>query len=115
MRWSLSATMILIPTVAFAQPKAEPPTVKLPKLIPAAEPVPALKYKLLPDLRDTTTGNALVLYYRAFSPEWQYYRKDPKQSETLDKALETPLEDLPTLDLRYLREFKLLREVDRAA
>ena len=36
----------------------------------AAAPVPALRYELLPELRQTTPGNAALLYYRAFSPEW---------------------------------------------
>src|SRR5262245_50980627 len=32
---------------------------------PAAPPVPALKYRLLPDLTDLTSANAASLYYRA--------------------------------------------------
>src|SRR5205823_1759147 len=55
---------------AGAQPPAEPEiAVRKLTVTPAAAPVPALKYKLLPDLRETTPGNAALLYYRAFSPE----------------------------------------------
>ena len=60
---------------AFAQEQSQAPpppsipVVKMP-LRPTAAPVPALRYTLLPELRDTTPGNAALLYYRAFSPEW---------------------------------------------
>ena len=40
------------------------PLVKL-TLTPAAEPVPALRHKLLPDQWEQTPGNAAPYYYRA--------------------------------------------------
>ena len=42
----------------------ELPLVKL-TLTPAAEPVPALRHKLLPDQWEQTPGNAAPYYYRA--------------------------------------------------
>ncbi len=42
---------------------APPPTVIL--IRPAASPVPALKYKLLPDRRGLIPGNAAIFYHRA--------------------------------------------------
>jgi hypothetical protein len=45
------------------EPEAPPPTVIL--IRPAASPVPALKYKLLPDRRDLIPGNAAIFYHRA--------------------------------------------------
>lgn len=115
-RWLIAALLCLFPITGFAQPLVpEPPPVIRLKLIPAAEPVPALKYKLLPELRDQTPGNALFLYYRAFSPEWQWYRKEANWWETLDKARETPLKDLPVKELNWVRTSAMLREVDRAA
>src|SRR5258708_6081550 len=39
-------------------------------LHPAPIPVPALKYPLLPEIRDLKPGNAALLYQRAHSPEW---------------------------------------------
>src|SRR5689334_20966682 len=44
------------------------PVVKL-KLHPAGPSVPAFKVRLLPELRDLKPGNAVVPYYRSFSPE----------------------------------------------
>ena len=35
---------------------------------PQTEPVPALKYRLLPEVRDLTSGNAVLSYQRAHSP-----------------------------------------------
>ena len=34
---------------------------------PAAAPKPSLKYRLMPDRRDLTPGNAATLYYRAMA------------------------------------------------
>ena len=34
---------------------------------PAAAPKPSLKYRLIPDRRDLTPGNAATLYYRAMA------------------------------------------------
>src|SRR5436853_629892 len=50
----------------------DPPAIPVTKLTvhAAAAPVPALRYRLLPGQRDLTPGNAVQLYYRAFSPEW---------------------------------------------
>jgi hypothetical protein len=50
-------------TAATAQPPAPPPTEIT--LRPAGEPVPALKYRLLPDRRALVPGNAAVFYHRA--------------------------------------------------
>ena len=61
---------------------AEPPMMAL-KLVPAAEPVPSLKYRLLPELRDQTPGNAIMGYYRAFSPDWQSYRRKQRTWEPI--------------------------------
>ncbi len=45
------------------EPEAPPPTVIL--IRPAASPVPALKYKLLPDRRELIPGFAAIFYHRA--------------------------------------------------
>lgn len=39
-------------------------------LTPADVPTPALRYPLLPEVRDLKTGNAALGYQRAHSPEW---------------------------------------------
>src|ERR1700679_2151828 len=51
------------PTAATAQPPPDPkPTVIT--LRPAAEPVPALKYRLVPEQIKLVPGNAAVFYHR---------------------------------------------------
>src|SRR5262249_18309435 len=92
----------------------EPQPVRL-ELRPMPAPVPALKYRLLPELRDTTPGNAVVLYYRAFSPEWQTHRSDQKLMDEINAASEAPLKDGPREDLAWLTKTTMLGEVDRAA
>jgi hypothetical protein len=83
----------------FAQ-QASPP-IKL-ALAPMAEPVPALKYVLLPPLRDRERGNAITRYYRAFSPEWQNHRKTPKFFERFGDANEKPLRDVKPDEIHSL-------------
>jgi hypothetical protein len=108
--------------VALAQ-TGEPdvPVTALP-LSPAAAPEPALRYRLLPELRDTHPGNAALLYYRAFAPEWWgFYRRGPKYAEALDEAQKWPLEKLRHLSesdaalVGWVRGSHMLHEVDRAA
>lgn len=84
-------------------------------LRPAAAPVPALKFQLAPDLVDQTPGNAAILYYRAFSPEWQSYRREPGFDENIDKWLKMPLKELSQKELQWLLNAGMLRELDEAA
>jgi hypothetical protein len=89
------------------------------RLSPAAAPVPSLKYRLLPELRDQTPGNAVQGYYRAFSPEWQSFRKEKNWAEPLEKAMEMPLAELRGSEVAsqvaWVRSSAMLHEVDRAA
>jgi hypothetical protein len=52
------------PATAPAQPPPESPPTTI-TLRPAAEPVPALKYRLVPERRQTVPGNAALFYHRA--------------------------------------------------
>ena len=56
---------------------------------PAAAPVPALRYKLLPEPRDLTPGNAVMLYYRASLPDFVgavWSNRDLKEKVELREA-----------------------------
>src|SRR5207253_1905227 len=91
---------------------AQPPDLPLRKLTvaPAAAPKPALKYLLLPEVRDLTPGNAALAYQRAHNPEfWHGAPKTNEDWETLDLFLQTPqsqlgkvkkVPNLPTTALR---------------
>jgi hypothetical protein len=101
-----------VPATAQAPPEVEP--IKL-TLSPAAAPSPALKYKLLPELKDQTPGNAALEYYRAFSPEWWGNIRQAQTWEKVEKALQVPLADLPRKDLDWLESNNMLRQVDSAS
>jgi hypothetical protein len=100
---------------ALAQPP-EPPkavTIKL-TIRPATAPVPALKYRLLPDLRELKPGNAVLLYYRAFAPEWGINWN----RATLSKYLNAWTEDIrkmPDKTLRMVLHDPGLKQLDRGA
>jgi len=83
---------------------------------PAAAPDPALKYQLLPELKDMTPGNAALLYQRAHSPEWwsSHFRQRGEAAK-MESWLELPLKQLPIGEMRYLESWPGLQEVDRAA
>ncbi len=82
------------------QPEDGPPTRRL-TLHPAAEPRPALKYKLLPELLDRRPGNAALWYNKIAltfrgGPEFREERE--KESQWNDNDL--PLEELPREEAR---------------
>jgi hypothetical protein len=92
-----------------------PPPISL-TIRPAAEPVPALKYQLLPDLRDQTPGNAALLYFRAFTPEFAVFPplEMKEMNPRIDKAILNP-RAVPDAELRPVLTAAGLRELDRAA
>jgi hypothetical protein len=94
---------------AAAQPGSE--TTRL-TIRQAPAPVPALKYQLLPPTDEMSPGNAVQAYYRAFSPDW--FANEPN-AEQINKALATPLSDLPRKELKAISNSAQLREVDLAA
>jgi hypothetical protein len=116
MRCGLTWLFVFLITAAAA-PAQAPSEVEPTKLTlsPAAAPSPALKYKLLPDLIDQTPGNAALEYYRAFSPEWWGNIRQPKVWETVEKALQSPLANLPRNQLGFVENNHMLKQVDRAA
>ena len=95
--WSLAFLTILLAGPPLAA-QSNDNTIKL-ELRPAAEPSPALKYQLLPDVPDQSPGNAALLYYRAFSPDWYGWRKQPKVYEKIDAAMSAPLAAMQRADL----------------
>ena len=108
------AILLAAAATAAAQDPSEVEPIKL-TLNPAAAPSPALKYELLPDLKDETPGNAALEYYRAFSPEWWGNIRQPQTWEKMENALHVPLKDLPRKDLDWLESSHMLRQVDLAS
>lgn len=85
-------------------------------IYPAAEPVPALRYRLLPEVRDLSPGNAATLYYRACSPEWfSAHRREKDALEKMQAWLKVPLKELPRDEVRRFLPGLALSEVALAA
>jgi hypothetical protein len=78
---------------------------------PAAEASPALKYHLLPPLRDQSPGNAVVHYYRAYSPDWLTHRRQAGFDEKINKWLEMPPKELPRDELKWVLTYGPLDEI----
>src|SRR5260370_12910106 len=89
-------------------------------LYPAALPSPALKHRLLPDLRSQTTGNAVPLYEEAIG-KLKPLERDPDERPNLQERFpqwsEMPLKDLPRDEVRKaLEPYKEILELaDKAA
>jgi hypothetical protein len=105
--------LVVATAPAAAQPQ-QPETIKL-TLSPAGESSPALKYLLLPEMSEQTPGNAVMEYYRAFSPEWWSNVRKREVMEKVEKVLSTPLAELKDSDVKWVTTFRALREVDRGA
>ena len=122
--WTIFFSTI-VPSIALARAgvgKADEIPVRQMTLSPAGESEPALRWRLLPELRDTSPGNAVILYYRCFSPEWlTAQRRDPSAVEALNAAKSMPLGELKTLaqdasgPIGWLVNSSLMKELDRAA
>jgi hypothetical protein len=99
----------------WAQQATGPLSFKL-SVAPAAAPTPAMKYALMPELTDTTPGNAVTKYYKSFSLEWwsTIHRQQMKWHEDCDKAQEAPLDQMPA-EYSFVKNWKMLREVDEGA
>lgn len=81
------------PKAAAKKPEDAPPAVRI-ALWPAAEPSPALRYRLLPPLLDRQPGNAAVFYDKAAL----MYQQNPELTKQADKVSQwndLPLDKLP--------------------
>lgn len=105
--------LFLLPCLGVAQPPG-PMTIAL-TLHPAAEPAPALKYCLAPEVRDRTHGNAAASYYQALLLMGKEMAAD--QTDLFDRWATMPLNDLPKAEVRAkLQNYHgTLAELDRAA
>ena len=85
--------------------QAEDKSIQIRKLslVPAAEPVPAMAYRLLPRLLDQKTGNAALLYHSAagLCPD-----KEPEDlNEKIGKWRDLPVEQLPRKEVEKALSF----------
>jgi len=80
---------------------------------PMAAPVPALKYQLLPELREMNPGNPIQGYLKCFM-EQRHFFFDQAMMQKREKWLTMPLHELP---LQELQDYggTALRQADYAA
>lgn len=105
------------PPVTKAAPDGTPlPTAETVGLAfhPAAAPVPALQYRLLPGAREQKPGNRVLLYYRAFSPEWSSLLRRPEVAAQINAWLDDRRR-VPGPQLHWIRQSPMLQELDRGA
>jgi hypothetical protein len=128
---SLALAVSLVSGAGRAQEATESPPPNVVTLRPAASPVPALRYSLLPKAGERLPGNAALFYHRAIiqmmSAERgrayrdQYSGKSVKESnaeqETRWNWLNAPLDSIPREAVRkHLQEFaSSLHEVELGA
>jgi len=85
---------------ALAQDDEKPPIHKI-VAKPAAEPVPALRYQLLPTLLELKPGNAAPLYFKVLVPRNSSRSKDDgKRAQLISDWMSTPLDQLPRDEVR---------------
>ena len=112
-----------------AQPEPTPP--KVIALRPTASPVPALKYRLLPERRELIAGNAAVFYHRAIEMAQEVRieqltqavatKQSPanlaKSGETIFQWISGPLRAIPREEARKQLDLyrNALREVELGA
>ncbi len=94
-----------IALIAFAVPsladQPAPPAETLIRLTvyPMGEPKPALRYLLLPELKEMNPGNPIQAYLRCFS-EQQHFFFNKETCDRRDKFLTMPLKELPLPELQ---------------
>src|SRR5438128_180345 len=106
--------LLCAPSAVGQGPGGEPPDTTIRLTVAAAKaPSPALRYSLLPEVRDLSPGNAALLYYRAFSPEWLTHRQ-PNEKKKLDSWLDN-MKPKPGEELRWVLTYRPLDEIGKAA
>ncbi len=105
----MSRHLVLLPIVALsilaacelslAQEEPRPPEPTKLTLTPAAEPIPAMKYQLLPPFLDRREGNAVPLYMKTLLM-LRDTRIDNKTWEKISIWLETPPDKLPAEEVQ---------------
>jgi hypothetical protein len=101
MRRILSVLLVLTVAVPFVHADGRPGDPIQLVVSPAAAPKPSLNYRLMPDRRDLTPGNAATLYYRAMASfvENSQLLTVIREQDWSD-WLETPVKDLPMEQVR---------------
>jgi hypothetical protein len=121
---ALATAVLPVVTPASAAPDAGTITLR-----PAAEPTPALKYRLTPERRFLQPGNAATFYHRAMHlmlanrpapdpvPSARPGTRTPSVEEQIMKWIGGPIQDIPRDEARKRLDFRrnVLKEVELGA
>jgi hypothetical protein len=108
------AFVLGLPLAVSAAPPNPPRIVVKMTVQPKAAPKPALKYQLLPELREMNPGNPIQGYLKCFM-EQNWFFGDKKVNNDRDRFREMPLKKLPLKEMQYYCTNAGLRQADYAA
>ena len=98
---------------AVGQPVVPPDAARVLSVEPAAAPVPALKYQLLPELAELNAGNAVPAYLKCFGEQTHFFF-NKEMAEERERVLKLPLGEIKTAPLKDYGKSPL-RQADFAA
>lgn len=112
--YRLSALIVCLPVAAGASAAPGPAKDRQVMLDvqPAAAPVPALKFQLLPELSESNPGNAVPAYLKSFAEQQNFFFKK-ESAEERERLINCPLTDLKPELKGY--GGSALRQADHAA
>lgn len=94
------ALLAAVPSAALAQKPPEPTETLVRMAVqPAAAPQPALRYRLLPQLKDMEPGNPILGYQKCFNEQQNFWHSKPAV-ENRTKWETMPLHELPLQEMR---------------
>jgi hypothetical protein len=112
---SVCAALLVLPAAGWADEPQSYETVIAMTVQRAPAPRPALRYQLLPDLRDMNPGNAILGYTKCFAEQYNFWR-NKEAIENREKWQTMPLHDLPVNEVKRLYNRRSpLRYADYAA
>jgi hypothetical protein len=100
------ALVVLFGAPCGAQPASKPETLIRLTVSPSRPPSPALRYLLLPELKEMNPGNPIHGYLRCFMEQQKFFF-DKEAFERREKLLAVPLRELPAQELRDYGGFAL--------
>jgi hypothetical protein len=109
------AVLLTLPLVGRADGAPQPTeTVIRMTVRPMPAPKPAMRYQLLPELREMNPGNPIQGYLKCFMEQGHFYH-NKEAADKREKWLEMPLKDLPLKEMQYYKTNAGLRQADYAA
>ena len=111
--WVWALLVVLAARAHAQQEAAKPETLIRLNVAPAAAPKPALKYVLLPELKEMSPGNPIQGYLKCMLEQYRFVF-DEHEFKRRTALLAAPLDEVPAPQMEELGRLSLA-QVDRAA